>query len=133
MVDVREVYVTLAQRSPKTKLFSAPDLRSALDRVRARPAPGASRFAIWTDAPAPDGQPDVVVCVPVPILETRRAQAEEVVARWDAMWLLVESMPHRHRDAARQHLVDEISVALLAAAIEGVEDTPVEDNEDVGF
>jgi hypothetical protein len=39
-------------------------------------------------------------------------------------------MPSRHRDAAHQHLVDEISMALLAAAIEGVE---VPADEDVGF
>lgn len=54
----------------------------------------------------------------VALLESRRTQAEEMVSHWDATWLLVESIPRSHREAAREHLVGRISVALLAAAIE---------------
>ena len=120
MSGTQRVYVTLEPRSPKRQLFSGTDLQAALEHVRDRSPQSTFRFAIWTDPFTPDQDQDVVVCVPVPLLQNRRAQAEEIVGRWDATWLLVESMPHRHRDAARQHLVDEVSMALLAAAIEGV-------------
>ena len=131
MTDVARIHVTHAPRETTTSLFSAADLGTALERVRARAAPGTTRLAIWTDAPAPAQEPDVVVCVPVTLLDSRRAHAEEVVARWDAAWLVIESMPSAHRNAARQHLVDEISIALLASAIEGVSGLPVAD--DPGF
>lgn len=133
MNDTQRVYVTLEPRLPKARLFSAADLQAALERVRERSPRSASRFAIWTDASTPEQDHDVVVCVPVALFENRRSQAEEVVARWDATWLLIESMPHRHRDSARQHLVDEVSMALLASAIEGVGEPANEDDEDVGF
>ena len=135
MNDRHRVHVTLEPRSPKVRLLSAADLRAALEQVRERIPPSASRFAIWTDASTPEQDHDVVVCVPVTEFENRRAQAEEVVRRWDVTWLLIESMPHRHREAARQHLVDEISVSLLASAIEGVGEPTDEDEDDgdVGF
>ena len=133
MSDEARFYVTPAPERAGAKLVSAPDLRSALDEVRTRLPPSTRRLAIWSDAPTPERGPDVVVCVPVSLFESRRAQAKEVVARWDFAWLLLESMPSRHRDAAHQHLVDEISMALLAAAIEGVKDPADDDPEDVGF
>jgi hypothetical protein len=133
MSDGARFYVTPAPDATGTSLIAAPDLRSALDEVRTRLPPSPRRLAIWSDAPAPERGPDVVVCVPVSLFESRRAQAEEVVARWDFAWLLLESMPSRHRDAAHQHLVDEISMALLAAAIEGVEEAADDDIDDVGF
>ena len=130
MNDTQGIYVTLEPRSPKVRLFSAGNLRSALERVRERTAQGASRFAIWMDASTPEQDHDVVVCVPVALFESRRSQAEDVVARWDATWLLVESMPSRHRDSARQQLVDEVSMALLASAIEGVGEPADEADDD---
>ena len=133
MNDVRRAYVTLAPRGSKERLFSAPDLHTALERIRASPDQGARRLAIWTDAPAPERGADVVVCGPVARFEHRRAQAEEVVARWDDVWLLIESVPRRHREAAGQHLVDEITMALLAAAIEGVCDPRVVHDPNLGF
>lgn len=129
----RRVHVSPAPSVPATTLLSATDLRSALDEVRSRFPAGTPRLAIWTDAPEPRDGPDIVVCVPVVLLENRRAQAEQVVARWDAAWLLIESATRAYRDAAHQHLVDEISVALLASAIEGVEDASEDDEEDLGF
>ena len=131
MNDRQRVHVTLEPRSPKVRLFSAADLRAALEQVRECTAQDASRFAIWMESSTPGQDHDVVVCVPVRLFESRRAQAEEVVRRWDTTWLLIESMPHRYRDSARQHLVDEISVSLLASAIEGVGE-PTEDDDDDG-
>lgn len=133
MNDTQPVYVTLEPRFPKARLFSAADLQAALERVKEHRPRSASRFAIWTEASTPEKDHDVVVCVPVALFENRRSQAEEVVRRWDAMWLLIESMPHRHRDSARHHLVDEIAIALLASAIEGVGEPAEEDRSDVGF
>ena len=127
MNDAQGVHVTLAPRSSTARLFSAPDLHTALERINARPDPGARRLAVWVNGPAPGQGPDVVVCIPVGFFERRRTQAEQVVARWDVAWLLLESMPHQHREAARRHLVDEISMALLAAAIEGLDGPTIED------
>ncbi len=134
MNDTKPVYVTLEPRSPKARLFSTADLQAALERVREQIPPSASRYAIWTESPTPEQEDhDVVVCVPVAAFEDRRSQAEEVLRRWDGTWLLVASMPHRHRGAARQHLVDEISMALLASAVVGVGEPAEEDDADVGF
>ena len=133
MYDPRKAYVTLAPRRPTSSLFSAPDLRSALERIRAGTFPDAGRLAVWTDLVPPEPGLDVVACVPVSLFEDRRAQAEDVVARWDDVWLLVESMPRGQREVARHHLVDVISVALLAAAIEGVGEREADGEEDVGF
>lgn len=133
MNDVRRVYVTLEPRHPTERVFSAASLQAALERLSARSPRAASRFAVWTAAPTPGRDHDVVVCVPVAPFENRRAQDEAAVARWDATWLLLESVPHQHRDAARQHLVDEVSMALLASAIQGVDEPGGEDDEDVGF
>ena len=126
------VYVTLEPRFTKARLFNAVDLRTALQGARERRPRSSSRFAIWTEASTPEQDHDVVVCVPVEIFESRRSQAEEVVARWDATWLLIESMGHRHRDSARQHLVDMVSMALLASAIEGVGE-PADKKDDDDF
>ena len=131
MNDALGVHVTLAPRSPKAIVLSAPDLRTALEQVRARHEAGEGRMAVWTDAPAPEDGPDVVVCVPVAPFQSSRAQAEQVVAEWDARWLLIESMPRRHREAAHQHLVDLVSAALLAAALEGI--FPLGWDEELGF
>jgi hypothetical protein len=127
MNDAQGVYVTLAPRSSTARLFSAPDVHAALERIEARPDQSARRLAVWMDGPAPGQGPDVVVCIPVGFFKRRRTQAEQVVASWDAAWLLLESMPHQHREAARRQLVDEISMALLAAAIEGMDGPPIED------
>jgi hypothetical protein len=132
MNDNRRVYVTLEPRSATVRLFSAADLQAALRLVRERIPPSASRFAIRMDASTPEQDHDVVVCVPVTLFENRRAQAEEVVRRWDATWLLIESMSRHHRASASQHLVDEISMALLASAIEGVGE-PADQVEDDDF
>ncbi|WP_129219580.1 hypothetical protein [Lichenibacterium ramalinae] len=123
MDDVTRVYATLAPGRAQASLFSEVDLRSALHRIRTEAHSPRAKVALWMEAPPPGQGPDVVVCVPVEQFETRRAHAEEIVARWDATWLVIESMPRQHRDAARQLLVDLISMSLLNAAIEGIEPT----------
>jgi len=47
--------------------------------------------------------------VPVELFDNGRAQAEQVVARWDAARLLTEATPRRHRETL-QRLVDLISI-----------------------
>ena len=127
MSELREIHMTeVPAATTGTRLVSATDLGSALEQVRRRFAGASPRLAIYEDTPPPDGGPDIVVCVPVASFESRRAQAEDVVARWDEKWLLIESMPRTLRDGARWHVVDLISMALLAASIEGVD--PVDDD-----
>lgn len=123
MDGTKRVYATLAPGRKQASLFSEVDLDSALRRIRTQADPTWAKVALWVDAPPPERGPDLVVCVPVEQFETRRAQAEEVVSRWDATWLVIESMPRQHRETARQSLVDLISMSLLTAAIEGIERT----------
>jgi hypothetical protein len=122
MSELRQIHmIEVPGTATGTRLVSATDLGSALEQVRRRFPRASPRLAIWEDTPPPDEGPNVVVCVPVASFESRRAQAEEVIARWDERWLLIESMPRALREEARRHVVDLISMALLAAAIEGIE------------
>ena len=72
MNDRRGAFVTLAPKR-QASLFSAPDLRSALERIRTGPETGGARLAVWTDAPPPGQGPDVVVYVPMALWEHRRS------------------------------------------------------------
>ncbi len=125
-----KVRVTRASR-PDRPEFDCGDLQAAVDYVWDNWTPGTDQYAIWISEPPPSGGPDCVVCVPFRVLEDWEARAAEIVAQWEGHWLLIESMPARHRDAARNDLRRAVADTLLVAAVSGIDDKPRE--LDVGF
>ncbi len=90
-----------------------------------------TRLALVVSPPPPAEGPDALVCVPAAGFADWEAMAAEAVAAWEQRWLLIESMPFRHRDEARADLHHAVASALVAAAIAGVDARGAPD--DVGF
>ncbi len=84
---------------------------------------GMTRLALVVSTPPPDQGPDAAVCVPAAAFASWEDQAAMVVADWEARWLLISSMPVRHRDEARGDLLHAVASALVAAAVNGVDST----------
>ncbi len=115
-----KVRVTRISRSDSPE-FTCGDLQTAIDYVAGNWVPGADQYAIWMSASQPTTGPDCMVCVPFRVLEDCQARAAEVVVHWEGNWLLIESMPARHRDAARNDLLEAIADTLLVAAVSGID------------
>ena len=94
-------------------------------------SPTMTRLGLVASVPRSGQGPDAVVCVPAVAFGTWEEKAAEVVAAWETKWLLIESMPCRHRDDARAELHNAVASALVAAAIAGVDASGAPD--DVGF
>ena len=122
MNDPSRYYVTEAPRRPNGRLHSASSAVACLEWIRARSKPHMVRLAIWAATPPPDEGPDAVLCLPVSTIEGLRELAVEAVDRWDRSWLLLESAPRRHREEAREALIELVLDALGAAAAKGVDD-----------
>lgn len=82
---------------------------------------GGGRVALVLSAAPPDEGPDACVCVPLTSFGAWEEEAAAVTAAWERRWLLIESMPPRHRDEARADLHDAVAGALIAAATNGVD------------
>ena len=122
---MRTYVVELARRT--RPLFEGP--RAACIKFIAGVAvPGMTRLGLVVSAPPPDDGPDAVVCVPAIAFRDWEERAAEVVAAWETRWLLIESMPIRHRDEARADLHHAVASALIAAAIAGVDDVGAPDD-----
>lgn len=91
---------------------------------------GGSRVALVLSAAPPDDGPDAAVCVPLSAFGAWEAEAAAVTATWERKWLLIDSMPTRHREEARADLHHAVASALIAAATNGV-DSQAE--PDLGF
>ena len=124
-----KVRVTRTSR-PDRPEFTCGDMQAAIDYVIGKWVPGADQYAIWMSEQQPSKGPDCVVCVPFRVLEDCQARAAEVVAHWEESWLLIESMPARHRDAARDHLLGAIAHNLLVAAVSGIDHGPRDIDDD---
>ncbi len=122
MSDDRRFYVADAPRKPTGRLFHASSMAKCMDWIRPRSGPGLPRLAVWAAVPPPDEGPDAFVCLPIGVVEGLRETAVEVVRRWDDAWLLIESAPRRHREEARDALVDLVVEALASAAAGGFDD-----------
>ncbi len=96
--------------------------------VAGRASPSMTRLALVVSVPPPDEGPDAVVCVPAASFGSWEERAAEVVSAWEARWLLIESMPLRHRDEARADLHHAVATALVAAAIAGVDNVGAPDD-----
>ena len=112
-------YVTELPRRAKP-IFRG-SLGSCARFIAGQTSPGMTRLALVVSAPAPNQGPDSAVCVPAAAFGDWEDHAAEVVAAWEARWLLITSMPFRHRDEARADLLNVVACALVAAAINGVD------------
>ena len=74
-----------------------------------------------------------ILCVPTRLPGEWEEIAADIVDGWEARWLLIQSAPFRHRAEARLDLLDALAVGLATAAAKGEDDTPVDDDMDVGF
>lgn len=128
MHPIIRFYIAEAPRKPTGRLFAANTVAECMAWVRPRSGPGVPRLAIWAAVAPPDDDPDVALCLPIDVLDDARATAAGVVDRWESSWLLIESAPRRHREEAREALVEALAIAIAAAAARGTED-----NTDVGF
>ena len=122
MTDDRRFYVAEATRTPTGRLFHGASVAECLACIRPRSGPGVPRLAIWMAAAPPDEGPDVALCLPLDVLGSVRDRAAEVVDRWEASWLLIESAPRRHRKEGGEALVELVAIALEVAAVAGLED-----------
>ena len=127
MSDVAKHYVVeLPSRSSRRVEGS---IAGCLAWIKGEPA-GNGRFAIVPpDGPTND-PPPAVMCVPLEAMIDWEALAAAVVAEWEKTWLLIESMPSRHREEARADLHHAVATALISAAIAGVDEMG---GPDVGF
>lgn len=91
---------------------------------------GIKRVGLVFSAVPPDEGCDAAVCVPYTAFGAWDEEATAVTKAWEKKWLLIESMPARHRDEARSDLQCAIASALIAAATNGVD---VQGQPDVGF
>lgn len=91
--------------------------------IAGQAAPTMSRLALVVSAPPPDRGPDAAVCVPATAFESWEEHAARAVEDWEARWLLIASMPGRHRDEAREELLHVVAAALVAAAVSGIDTT----------
>ena len=80
-----------------------------------------TRLALVVSTPPPGDGPDAAVCVPSASFGDWEEQAARVVEGWESRWLLIASMPTRHREEARADLLHAVASALVAAAINGVD------------
>ena len=101
--------------------------------IEARTSPTMERLGLVVAVPPPAEGPDAMVCVPAAAFGSWEDRAAEVLAAWDDKWLLIESMPPRHRDEARADLHHALATALVAAAVAGVDAHGAPDSADVGF
>ncbi len=125
-----EHFVTSAPLRPTDASFASDDLLTALAHLRRHSARGSGRLALWIDAEPPLSGPEVVVVLPLAVLDEWEARAAEVVDGWDERWLLIASADRRHRAEARAALVDEVVVALLVAAMGGIDDAGASSDAD---
>ena len=105
----------------RTKPLFRGSLGACTRFIAGQTSPGMTRLALIVSAPVPDRGPDAAVCVPALVFGEWEEHAAKVVADWEARWLLIESMPSRHRDEARADLLHTVASALVAAAINGVD------------
>ena len=84
-------------------------------------APAMPRLALVVSTPPPSGGADAAVCVPATAFASWEDHAVEVCADREAKWLLTLSMQVRHLDEARADLLHAAASALVAAAIDGVD------------
>lgn len=115
-------YVVEAPRKLAGRLFTAASVAECLAWIRPRSGPGLSRLAVWTAVPPPDERADVALCLPVGVFEDARTAAADAVDRWEASWLLIASAPRRHREEAREALIELVATALAVAAAGGFDD-----------
>lgn len=91
--------------------------------IAGQAAPAMTRLAIVMSMPPPEHGPDAAVCVPAGAFKSWEEHAASAVDDWEARWLLISSMPIRHRDEARADLLHVVAAALVAAAINGIDST----------
>ncbi len=117
-------YVTHApRRSSGRRLFTGHDLQASIKFVeRSQDLFGGDRLAIWLDTPPLDVGVDAVVCVPLQLMTDWQVVARGAVREWDDRWLLIESMPKRHRSEASEDLCSKVKEALIRAAAAGFSD-----------
>ena len=89
--------------------------------IEARSSPTMTRLGLVVSVPRPAEGPDAMACVPAAAFGSWEDRAAEAVAAWEERWLLLESMPRRHRDEARADLHHAVATALVAAAVAGVD------------
>ena len=115
----------------RTRPLFQGDRAACLKFIVDRTTPTMTRLGLVVAAPPPAEGPDSLVCVPAAGFADWEATAAAAVAAWERRWLLIESMPIRHRDEALADLHDAVASALVAAAIVGVDAQGAPD--DVGF
>ncbi len=91
---------------------------------------GGHRVALVLSAIPPDEGPDAAIAVPFTAFGAWEKEAAAVTSAWEKRWLLIESMPPRHRDEARADLHHAVAAALIAAATNGIDH---QGEPDVGF
>lgn len=82
-----------------------------------------TRLAIVMSVPPPEHGPDAAVCVPLEGFASWEEHAASAVDNWERQWLLISSMPVRHRDEVRADLLHVKAAALVAAATNGIDST----------
>ena len=108
------------------------DRAACLRFIEGRTSPAMMRLGLVVSATPPADGPDALVCVPAFEFGGWEAAAAAAVAAWERRWLLIGSMPIRHRDEARADLHHAVASALVAAAVAGVDARGAPD-DDVGF
>lgn len=85
----------------RTRPLFQGDRAACLAFIDGQTSPAMTRLGLVVSAPPPAEGPDALVCVPAAGFGDWEATAAEVGAAWEKTWLLIESMPARHRDEAR--------------------------------
>ena len=115
----------------RTRPLFEGDRAACLKFIDGQTSPAMTRLGLVVAPPPPAEGPDALVCVPTAAFGDWEAAAAKAVAAWERQWLLIESVPIRHRDEARADLQNAVASALVAAAIAGVDAHGAPD--DVGF
>ncbi|RYB02137.1 hypothetical protein [Lichenibacterium ramalinae] len=121
-ISMQDFVVTEEPRRHARTLLQTDSRDLAQDFVERHVGPPSTRLVLWwPDASATAG-PEVTVAVPLGVYRTVEAWATCIVEDWNASWLLIDPAAPGQREATRGHLVGAIAVALLSAAVTGLDE-----------